>query len=149
MSNHFITVSIFHQLLFSSLSLFPKLTSLFSHSTDSIMNCFNIFTSKTKRKPKPSPKPSPRSAKSTSSIESPRSIVELYNERGHNLRKFSFSELRNATNNFNRSLKIGEGGFGSVYKGTIRPVGGHGDPVVVAIKKLRRNGMQVLWQIIL
>ncbi|KAK1419010.1 hypothetical protein QVD17_28166 [Tagetes erecta] len=107
------------------------------------MNCFNIFTSK-RHKPSPNKsKPSTaRSVKSSSSVDSPRSIVELYNERGHNLRKFSFLELRNATDNFNRSLKIGEGGFGSVYKGSIRPVAGHGDPLVVAVKKLRRNGMQ-------
>ncbi|KAK9068052.1 hypothetical protein SSX86_012163 [Deinandra increscens subsp. villosa] len=74
---------------------------------------------------------------------SPRSFEDLYKEKGHNLRKFSFSELRKATDNFNRSLKIGEGGFGCVYKGSIRPSGGHGDPILVAIKKLRRNnGMQ-------
>ncbi|KAK8688020.1 hypothetical protein V6N13_086809 [Hibiscus sabdariffa] len=52
------------------------------------------------------------------------------------LRVFSFSELRKATHNFNRGLKIGEGGFGSVYKGTIKPVDGKGEPLVVAIKKL-------------
>lgn len=58
------------------------------------------------------------------------------------MRKFSFTALRNATNNFNRLLKIGEGGFGSVYKGSIRLPDGQGDPLVVAIKKLNRNSMQ-------
>ncbi|EAZ32429.1 hypothetical protein OsJ_16639 [Oryza sativa Japonica Group] len=37
-----------------------------------------------------------------------------------NIRLFSYSELRSATENFNRSNKIGRGGFGTVYKGTIR-----------------------------
>ncbi|KAJ0105200.1 hypothetical protein Patl1_18330 [Pistacia atlantica] len=39
-------------------------------------------------------------------------------------------------------LKIGEGGFGSVYKGKIRPADGKGDPIDVAIKKLNRHGLQ-------
>lgn len=68
----------------------------------------------------------------------------MYKEKEHNLRVFSFSELRNATNNFNRLLKIGEGGFGSVYKGTIRPADGQGEPFVVAIKKLNKHGLQVI-----
>ncbi|KQJ85319.1 cold-responsive protein kinase 1 [Brachypodium distachyon] len=37
-----------------------------------------------------------------------------------NIRLFSYSELRSATDNFNRSNKVGRGGFGTVYKGTIR-----------------------------
>ncbi|EYU42325.1 hypothetical protein MIMGU_mgv1a012689mg [Erythranthe guttata] len=62
---------------------------------------------------------------------SPRSIPELYEEKAHNLRVFTFSELRQATNNFSRLLKIGEGGFGCVYKGAIAPVGGKkGDSVI-------------------
>ena len=43
------------------------------------------------------------------------------------MRVFSFEELREATNGFNRLLKIGEGGFGGVYKGTERPASGQGD----------------------
>uniref|UniRef100_A0A2N9IF32 Protein kinase domain-containing protein n=1 Tax=Fagus sylvatica TaxID=28930 RepID=A0A2N9IF32_FAGSY len=83
-----------------------------------------------------------RTTKSSSSLPSPRSIPELYKEKEHNLRVFSYQELREATNGFNRLLKIGEGGFGSVYKGTIRPPDGRGDPTVVAIKKLNTNGLQ-------
>lgn len=82
--------------------------------------------------------------KSSSSIPSPRSIPELYKEKEHNLRVFTFQELREATSGFNRLLKIGEGGFGSVYKGTIRPLNGQGSPIMVAIKKLNQNGFQVL-----
>lgn len=57
---------------------------------------------------------------------------------------FTFAELRIATNNFNKLLRIGEGGFGSVYKGSIRPPNGEADPIVVAIKKLNKNSLQVL-----
>lgn len=115
------------------------------------MKCFPIFKA---RKGNSSPElrdPSGESAdlpstsrvvKSTGSIPSPRSIPEIYKEKEHNLRVFSFSELRNATNNFNRLLKIGEGGFGSVYKGTIRPADGQVEPFVVAIKKLNKLGLQ-------
>lgn len=84
-----------------------------------------------------------RVTKSSCSITSPRSIPELYEEKAQNLRVFTFSELKQATNNFSRLLKIGEGGFGSVYKGAIKPVDGKGDSIIVAIKKLNKDGYQV------
>ncbi|GLT34678.1 hypothetical protein SLA2020_091810 [Shorea laevis] len=73
---------------------------------------------------------------------SPRSIPELYRENEHNLRVFSYEDLRDATHCFNRMLKLGEGGFGSVYKGTIKPANGQGESTVVAIKKLNKLGLQ-------
>ena len=84
-----------------------------------------------------------RASKSSGSLPSPRSIPELYKEKKHNLREFHLRELVEATNGFNRMMKIGEGGFGSVYKGTIQPQNGRGDPIVVAIKKLNTRGFQV------
>ncbi|CAA0820680.1 Probable receptor-like protein kinase [Striga hermonthica] len=78
----------------------------------------------------------------TKSSASPRSIPELYEEKAHNLRVFTFSELKQATDNFSRLLKIGEGGFGCVYKGTIKPVDEKGESLVVAVKKLSRNCYQ-------
>ncbi|KAM1024382.1 hypothetical protein ACFX13_038396 [Malus domestica] len=84
-----------------------------------------------------------RATKSSSSLPSPKSIPELYKEREHNLRVFSFQELRDATNGFSRSLKLGEGGFGRVYKAAIRPSdGGTGSPIWVAIKKLNPHSLQ-------
>ncbi|XP_057511601.1 probable serine/threonine-protein kinase PBL19 isoform X2 [Actinidia eriantha] len=84
-----------------------------------------------------------RATKSAGSVSSARSLPEMYKEREHNLRVFSFSELRAATNDFNKLLKIGEGGFGRVYKGTIRPPNGEeGESTVVAIKKLNKHGLQ-------
>ncbi|KAK4266842.1 hypothetical protein QN277_023710 [Acacia crassicarpa] len=44
-----------------------------------------------------------------SSIHGPESFSE-----------FSFQEIEQATRNFNSSLKIGEGGYGNIYKGTLR-----------------------------
>lgn len=86
-----------------------------------------------------------RRVKSLSSLPpAPRSIEELFKEKEHVLRVFSYEELREATNGFSRTLLIGEGGFGSVYKGTMRPADGGGEPLVVAVKKLHSRSLQVL-----
>ncbi|XVF52448.1 hypothetical protein PTKIN_Ptkin05aG0019000 [Pterospermum kingtungense] len=119
------------------------------------MKCFSIFSKDKskggkKRESRSAPELGNQSKKSdnsalsrtTKSLPSPRSIPELYKEKEHNLRVFSLQELRDATNGFNRMLKIGEGGFGSVYKGTISPPNGRGDPIVVAIKRLNTQGLQ-------
>ncbi|KAI4315182.1 hypothetical protein L6164_028021 [Bauhinia variegata] len=82
-------------------------------------------------------------SKSTSSLaSSPRSVSELYKEKEHNLKVLTLEELSEATNGFSRMQKIGEGGFGSVYKGTIRPQNGCGHPILVAIKRLNTRGFQ-------
>ncbi|KAF4395238.1 hypothetical protein CsatB_007134 [Cannabis sativa] len=83
-----------------------------------------------------------RIIKSSCSANSPRGIPELYEEKAHNLRVFTFSELRIATHDFSRLFKIGEGGFGSVFKGSIKPADGNGDQIDVAIKKLNKDGSQ-------
>ncbi|CAL0318381.1 unnamed protein product [Lupinus luteus] len=49
--------------------------------------------------------------------------------------EFSFLEIEEATNNFNPTLKIGEGGYGSIFKGIVR----HTE---VAIKMLHPDSMQ-------
>lgn len=113
------------------------------------MKCFPLFKSRSKSTSAPEfgdknrlDKLPDRATRSSSSLPSPRSVPELYREKEHNLRDFSYSELKDATNGFQRMLKIGEGGFGSVYKGSIRPVNGQGDPIVVAIKKLNQHSLQ-------
>ncbi|KAL5796164.1 hypothetical protein ACOSQ2_000984 [Xanthoceras sorbifolium] len=55
-------------------------------------------------------------------------IPQLFSE-------FSFSEVEEATCNFDPSLKIGEGGYGSIYKGLLRHT-------QVAIKKLHSHSLQ-------
>ncbi|XP_009795376.1 putative serine/threonine-protein kinase PBL19 [Nicotiana tabacum] len=120
-----------------------------------MLKCFYIFKdkSRSRRRGESAPELSNESrrdgnsegkrvAKSTGSVSSARSIPEMYREKEQNLRVFSLSELKEATRSFNRMLKIGEGGFGSVYKGTIQPPNGRGDPIVVAIKKLNTLGLQ-------
>ncbi|MED6121732.1 hypothetical protein PIB30_032967 [Stylosanthes scabra] len=49
--------------------------------------------------------------------------------------EFSFFEVKQATNNFDQSRKIGEGGYGSIFKGMLR----HSE---VAIKMLHSDSMQ-------
>lgn len=49
--------------------------------------------------------------------------------------EFSFSEIQEATQNFDPTLKIGEGGYGSIYKALLRHT-------QVAIKMLHSNSMQ-------
>ena len=49
--------------------------------------------------------------------------------------EFSFSEIEEATQNFDPSLKIGEGGYGSIYKGVLRQT-------QVAVKMLHSNSLQ-------
>ncbi|KAK9927784.1 hypothetical protein M0R45_024950 [Rubus argutus] len=93
------------------------------------MKCFFPFKSKTKQtESKSAPELRNRSdsltsaldqcgTKSSTSLPSPRSIPELLQ-------------------------KVGEGGFGSVYKGTIKPKNGKGSPILVAIKKLNPHSLQ-------
>ena len=58
-------------------------------------------------------------------------------ERNTGPRRFSYEELARATNNFAEKHKIGEGGFGGVYKGILRDLNIH-----VAIKRLSRGSRQ-------
>ncbi|XP_078155685.1 U-box domain-containing protein 70-like [Carex rostrata] len=68
---------------------------------------------------------------------------ELRTKKGHRFAnsdmlpssKFSLSELEQATQNFSDLLKIGEGGFGCVYRGSLRNT-------TVAIKKLNPESLQ-------
>ncbi|XP_057513771.1 serine/threonine-protein kinase PCRK1-like [Actinidia eriantha] len=59
-----------------------------------------------------------------------------------NLRVFTLSEIKMATKNFNRTTKIGEGGFGCVYKCAIRSHEDSLEKVDVAVKQLGKRGFQ-------
>ncbi|KAG8084586.1 hypothetical protein GUJ93_ZPchr0010g8796 [Zizania palustris] len=74
----------------------------------------------------------------------PRSEGEILESA--NVKAFTFNELRTATRNFRPDSVLGEGGFGSVFKGWIdeksltptRP----GTGMVIAVKKLNQEGYQ-------
>ncbi|GAB4847196.1 hypothetical protein Ancab_026206 [Ancistrocladus abbreviatus] len=55
-------------------------------------------------------------------------------ERGAGPRRFSYAELASATNNFSVERKLGEGGFGGVYKGYLMDI-----DMAIAIKKFSRR----------
>ncbi|KAG6621515.1 hypothetical protein I3842_Q023000 [Carya illinoinensis] len=55
-----------------------------------------------------------------------------------NTKHFSYNELRLATDNFHPSNKLGQGGFGTVYKGTLK------DGIEVAVKTLSAHSKQGL-----
>ncbi|KAL3536258.1 hypothetical protein ACH5RR_004719 [Cinchona calisaya] len=63
-------------------------------------------------------------------------------ERPNNLKEFTLPELKVATKNFSRSTKLGEGGFGCVYKGVIKNSDDPVKNVDVAVKQLGKRGMQ-------
>ncbi|XP_049391285.1 probable serine/threonine-protein kinase PBL21 [Solanum stenotomum] len=61
---------------------------------------------------------------------------ESNNQKGNVARSFTFKELALATQNFREANLLGEGGFGSVYKGRLE------SGLVVAIKQLNLDGLQ-------
>lgn len=88
-------------------------------------------------------KASSASAPAAASSATPtRTIQELSEERGaQRLRVFDLDELGSATNGFSRALKLGEGGFGSVYRAFFRSAAGA--RVVLAVKRLNQRSLQV------
>ncbi|CAM0902852.1 unnamed protein product [Alopecurus aequalis] len=54
----------------------------------------------------------------------------------HSVKVFSYNELRKATHDFSGANKIGEGGFGSVYRGMLK------DGTLVAVKVLSATSRQ-------
>ncbi|VVA16652.1 PREDICTED: L-type lectin-domain [Prunus dulcis] len=58
-------------------------------------------------------------------------------EKGAGPKKFSYSELAQATSNFSEEKKLGEGGFGGVYKGFIPDLNSY-----VAVKRISRGSKQ-------
>ncbi|XP_039137504.1 serine/threonine-protein kinase PCRK1-like [Dioscorea cayenensis subsp. rotundata] len=71
-----------------------------------------------------------------------RSPLPTFSQKPSNLRVFTFSELKNATKNFSRSVVLGEGGFGSVYRGSIKSLDDPQIKIEVAVKQLSRKGVQ-------
>ena len=74
----------------------------------------------------------------------PRSEGEIL--QSCNLKNFSYSNLKMATRNFRPDSVLGEGGFGSVYKGWIDEnsfaAAKPGTGLVIAVKRLNLEGLQ-------
>ncbi|KAK3182677.1 hypothetical protein Dsin_029963 [Dipteronia sinensis] len=58
-------------------------------------------------------------------------------ERGTGPKKFSYKELARATDNFKGEQKIGQGGFGGVYKGFLKDLN-----CFVAVKRVSKGSKQ-------
>ncbi|RVW82732.1 Receptor-like protein kinase FERONIA [Vitis vinifera] len=58
-------------------------------------------------------------------------------------RQFSLAEIRAATNNFDKALVIGEGGFGRVFKGYIN--GGETPVAIKGLKPTSQQGAHEFW----
>lgn len=65
-----------------------------------------------------------------------RGIYATRNDSTHNKEpgsvKFTMEEIHQATKNFSPALKIGQGGFGTVYKGQLQ------DGTLVAVKRAKK-----------
>ncbi|KAL7170188.1 hypothetical protein ACSBR2_035112 [Camellia fascicularis] len=106
------------------------------------MKCFMFYNGEKKEEPKPKSEFNSQNVSDTSTESIGRSPLPSLSQRPSNLRVFTFSELKTATNNFNRTLKIGEGGFGCVYKGVIKSSEDPQKTLDVAVKQLGRRGTQ-------
>ncbi|GLT31604.1 hypothetical protein SLA2020_063330 [Shorea laevis] len=58
-------------------------------------------------------------------------------EMGTGPRRYSYQDLVSATNNFSQDRKLGEGGFGAVYRGYLADV-----DMLIAIKKISKGSKQ-------
>ncbi|KAL2633788.1 hypothetical protein R1flu_005267 [Riccia fluitans] len=68
---------------------------------------------------------------------------EILGALPRSLGAYSYAQLCAATDNFNDALKLGEGGFGSVYRGSIPAAEGASNPeLLVAVKKIRSDSRQ-------
>ncbi|MCD7466907.1 Serine/threonine-protein kinase pcrk1 [Datura stramonium] len=83
-----------------------------------------------------------QNASDTSTESRGRSQFPSLSDRPSELKAFTFSELKAATKNFNRITKIGEGGFGCVYKATVKSGEDSVKKIDVAVKQLGRRGLQ-------
>ncbi|OIW09182.1 hypothetical protein TanjilG_11320 [Lupinus angustifolius] len=79
-----------------------------------------------------------------SKVSVPRSEGEIL--QSSNLKSFTLAELKTATRNFRPDSVLGEGGFGSVFKGWIDEktlaAAKPGTGIVIAVKRLNQDGIQ-------
>ncbi|KAG8376573.1 hypothetical protein BUALT_Bualt09G0077500 [Buddleja alternifolia] len=85
-------------------------------------------------------------ASDTSTESRGRNQFPSLSERPSNLNVFTFSELKQVTKNFSRTAKLGEGGFGCVYKGVMKSSDDPSKKIDVAVKQLGRRGLQIIFR---
>ncbi|CAI9097990.1 OLC1v1034529C3 [Oldenlandia corymbosa var. corymbosa] len=83
-----------------------------------------------------------QTASDASSESRGRNQFPILSDKPSNLTVFTFADVKSATKNFTRSAKLGEGGFGCVYKGVIKSLEEPGEKVDVAVKQLGKRGLQ-------
>ncbi|KAL3825896.1 hypothetical protein ACJIZ3_021925 [Penstemon smallii] len=83
-----------------------------------------------------------QNASDTSTESRTRTQFPNLSERPSNLKAFTFTEMKQATKNFSRTAKLGEGGFGCVFKGVIKSSEDPAKKIDVAIKQLGKRGLQ-------
>lgn len=70
-----------------------------------------------------------------------RNTFPSFSQQSSNLRMFTYADLKVVTKNFSRSTKIGEGGFGCVYRGFVKS-SDDSKKIDVAVKQLGKTGFQ-------
>lgn len=85
------------------------------------------------------------SKRSSASVPpTPRTEGEIL--QSSNLKSYTFNDLKAATRNFRPDSVLGEGGFGSVFKGWVDEqslaASKPGSSLVVAVKRLNQDGWQ-------
>ncbi|XP_057805382.1 serine/threonine-protein kinase PCRK2-like [Salvia miltiorrhiza] len=112
------------------------------------MRCFHFYIGERKEEPK-TRKPNPARPSVTgrepgeSGLESSgHSRTPNLHERPSNLKVFTLLELKQITRNFSNSAKLGEGGFGCVFKGVIKSSEDPAKKINAAIKQLGKQGQQ-------
>lgn len=100
------------------------------------MSCFPCFTSRRSKKSSTSKNANGPEVRNKASKPSAKEKGNKRGDKHINAQIFTFRELATATKNFRQECLLGEGGFGRVYKGTIKPSG-----KLVAIKQLDRNNL--------
>ncbi|KAL8508791.1 hypothetical protein ACS0TY_016126 [Phlomoides rotata] len=112
------------------------------------MKCFCFYNGEKKEEPKPnSVRPftgrEMRKSRPKSSSESKgHSRLQNLADKQSNLKVYTLPELKQITRNFSNSAKLGEGGFGCVFKGVIKSSDDPAKKIDVAIKQLGKRGQQ-------
>ncbi|CAL9219344.1 unnamed protein product [Arabidopsis halleri] len=100
------------------------------------MHCFPCFSSPKNKKSSTTNETNDNNEPRPSDRRRTEETEETEQSEGTSLKIFTFRELATATKNFRQECLLGEGGFGRVYKGTLKSTG-----QVVAVKQLDKHGL--------